>query len=281
MLEALYEGLPLTYTQRSASGGYHFTYRTPPQIVATIKTCANKIVGFPDIDIRAGRTGYIVGAGSSTVAGEYTVEKDLPIADAPQWLIDLLPKVHDRKTTRKGDSQTPLVELDLYAAIARATDWLANHAPEAIEGAGGDAETYKVACRVIGFGISFEKCLELMLDHWNDIKASPPWDASELAVKVTNAYRYCQDPPGIASAEVEFDAVEVEIPTSASKRRGLVYIDWHETKALLDRPYLIDDVIDAGAMGRHLRRQQRRQNLRGLRPMLSHCCRQRIGTATR
>ena len=65
---------------------------------------------------------------------------------------------------------------------------------------------------------------------------------------MTNAYRYCQDPPGIASAEVEFDAVEVEIPTSASKRRGLVYIDWHETKALLDRPYLIDDVIDAGAM---------------------------------
>lgn len=208
LLEAIYGGLPLTYTQRSASGGYHFTYRAQPQIVATIKTCANKIVGFPDIDIRAGRTGYIVGAGSATGIGEYTVENDLPIAEAPQWLIDLLPKVHDRKTTRNGDGHTPLVELDSEAAIARATDYLVRHAPEAIEGAGGDAETLKVAMRVKDFGVSQGRCSELMLDFWNDTKAQPPWDADELAVKVANAYRYGQEPPGIASAEAEFDAVE-------------------------------------------------------------------------
>lgn len=227
LLEALYEGLPLTYTQRSASGGYHFTYRAPPQIVVTIKTCSNKIVGFPDIDIRAGRTGYIVGAGSSTAVGEYTVEKDLPIADAPQWLIDLLPKVHDRRATRNGDSQTPLVELDTESAIARAADWLENNAPEAVQGAGGDAETYKVACHVKGFGISPEKCLELMLDHWNDIKASPPWKPDELEEKVANAYRYGQDPPGIASAEAEFGPVDVAVKPAPT--------GWHDPADLWER----------------------------------------------
>lgn len=228
LIEAIYDEFPPTYTQRSPSGGWHYTYVAQPEIVAIIKTCANEITGFPGIDVRAGRAGYIVGAGSCTPAGKYTVENDLPIADAPQWLIDLLPKIHDRKTPAGGDSRTPLVKLDSEAAIARAVEWLENSAPEAIEGAGGDAETYRVACRVIGFGISSEKCLELMLDHWNDIKASPPWDVSELAIKVANAYRYRQDPPGIASAEAEFGAVEIDQNKPAP-------LGWHDPANLWER----------------------------------------------
>jgi hypothetical protein len=122
LLEMLYEALPPTYTQRSASGGWHYTFRAPREVVALIKTCSNGIAGFSGIDVRAGRTGYIIGAGSSTAAGGYTVESDLPIADAPQWLLDLLPKIHDRKTQPNGDRQTPLVPLDAETAIARAID---------------------------------------------------------------------------------------------------------------------------------------------------------------
>lgn len=220
LLEMLYETLPPTYVQCSASGGWHYTYRAPGEVVALIKTCADEIAGFSGIDVRAGRTGYIIGAGSSTAAGDYTVESDLPIADAPQWLLDLLPKVHDRKTQPNGDRQTPLVPLDAETAIARAIDWLEHHAPEAIEGAGGDHETLKVAYRVKDFGISREKCLELLLDHWNETKAIPPWDPDDLAVKVANAYRYGQNAPGIASAEAEFDAVEIDAKPSP-KRKGL------------------------------------------------------------
>lgn len=208
-LRAMHLDFPRTYTQATPRMGRHLTFRAPPEIVAALKTCSNAIDGFPGIDVRAGRTGYIVGAGSSLSAGDYTVLDDSPIADAPQWLIDLLPKVHDRKTKANAAGQPPLVQLDSETAIARATDWLEHHAPEAIEGTGGDGETLKVACRVKDFGISREKCLELMLDHWNETKASPPWDPDELAIKVANAYRYGQNAPGIASAEAEFDAVEI------------------------------------------------------------------------
>jgi hypothetical protein len=37
---------------------------------------------------------------------------------------------------------------------------------------------FRVAARVIDFGISKETCFELMSDHWNDFKAHPPLEDS-------------------------------------------------------------------------------------------------------
>ena len=82
-------------------------------------------------------------------------------------------------------------------------------------------------------------------EHW------PPAEAKgeeHVAFRVDNAYRYGQNAPGIASAEAEFDAVEVDKDAPAPKRRGLHVVRWADAVPILDQPYLIDDVIDLGAM---------------------------------
>jgi len=118
----------------------------------------------------------------------------------------------------------PLCGLDLPANVERMERWLEHEAPEAIEGAGGDQTTVGVAAVVRDFGLSEEKCIELMLDHWNETKASPPWDPGDLAIKVANAYRYGRNRPGCRQAGViEFDAMEAgETATSPTTEHS----DW-------------------------------------------------------
>lgn len=109
----------------------------------------------------------------------------------------------------------PTIDLDRPEAIAAATKWVTEYPDPAVEGDGGDATTYNVACRMLDFGLSVDAALDLMLDHWND-RCSPPWDADELRRKVENAERYRQAPVGSASAELEFDDVSDEVSARAA-----------------------------------------------------------------
>jgi RecA-family ATPase len=87
-----------------------------------------------------------------------------------------------------------------------------------------------------------------MSEYWNDTKAFPAWSLDELEQKVANAYRYGQNAPGIASAEAEFDAVEIDNHHAPPRGDRLFGVDWRDAAPVLDRPYLIDDVMDASAM---------------------------------
>jgi hypothetical protein len=112
------------------------------------------------------------------------------------------------QTSRAPRSEQPLVELDTPAAIRLATSYLVERAPEAIEGAGGDHTTFAVACSLRDYGVSEGVALELMLEHWNEQKASPPWAPDELSDKVGNAYRYASGGFGAKRADAEFGEVE-------------------------------------------------------------------------
>lgn len=132
---------------------------------------------------------------------------DVAIEPAPEWFLDLCRKAQGNR--RRAETREPLIELDTPHAIGRATQYLLHSAPEAVEGAGGDHATYQVAARVREFGISEDACLDLMAEHWNEHKASPPWGMDELALKVENAYRYADGAWGGASAAAEFEPVEI------------------------------------------------------------------------
>lgn len=109
--------------------------------------------------------------------------------------------------------QAPLAELDTPAAVAKAARWLLTDAPEAVEGEGGDATTYQVAARLKDFGVSRQTAFDLLLDGWNENKATPPWPAAELLGKVRNAFAFGTAAPGRnspATAETEFDAVGID-----------------------------------------------------------------------
>lgn len=134
------------------------------------------------------------------------------VAAAEPWLTELAgaprpPRSKDREA---------IGELDTDYAISRATDYLTNEAQEAQEGDAGDFTTYCVAARAIDYGLSEAMALELMLEHWNESKAHPPWAPEDLAKKVENAWRYRDSPAGVANPQAEFEPIPGAAPPALS-----------------------------------------------------------------
>ncbi|RTE92812.1 DUF3987 domain-containing protein [Bradyrhizobium sp. LVM 105] len=181
--------LPSTMTFQTASGGEHRYFVAPWQLGNS-----NSRLG-PGIDVR-GVGGYVVGGGSTVDGKEYALVGGEEFAALPEAWATACGRPRERKAL---DRAIPLVELDQPANIERATSYLACSAP-----AHG---TYAVACRVRDLGISQEKCLELIVSHWPGAEGK---SYEHVETRVSNAYTYGQDPPGIACAEVEFEPIEVD-----------------------------------------------------------------------
>jgi hypothetical protein len=197
--------LPRTYTQRSAAGGFHKTYKCSPEIAQALKNGVDNVPGYPGVDIRASTKGYIVGAGSTTDDGVYTIEDDSPIAEAPSTLIDIFPKEAPgpiQKFEAPADGQ------DSESEKQRAIHFLTNVAEEAIQGRGGDNATIRVINLLRDYNLSDEVAFELLDDYWNASKAIPPWEPADLLKKFRSAKKSRKLAIGAKAPEVEFDAVE-------------------------------------------------------------------------
>jgi hypothetical protein len=184
-LELAY-GLPRTLVTRTPTGGRHLFYRSGAAVSNSVGALG------AGLDIRSAG-GYVLATGSEVKAGRYRFEADTPIADAPDWLVlklgTIIPKT---STTAEPVPDAP------EAVVERAGSWLAQQDP-AIEGQGGDARTYAVACGLRDLGVSEAQALTLLLEYWND-RCSPPWTPQDLEIRVGNAYRYAQNEPGAAAA---------------------------------------------------------------------------------
>ena len=174
-----------TLTVRTTTGGRHLYFRGDG------RNTAGKLG--PGIDTR-GEHGYVVAPGSTIDGRAYEVARDRPVAPLPAVVAETLARAAAVATN------TPLVELDTPVLLAGAAAWLQEAAP-AIQGRGGDAHTYHIACELRDRGISAVAALSLLLEHWNE-RCSPPWEAEELKQKVENAYQYAQNPAGAKAAEV-------------------------------------------------------------------------------
>ncbi len=87
---ALAAGRPIPATHETESGngrgGVHLRFRLPKGF--TVKNSQGKLG--PGIDVR-GEGGFVVGPGSPHKSGgTYRVTRDLPVAEAPAWLLDLI-----------------------------------------------------------------------------------------------------------------------------------------------------------------------------------------------
>jgi len=197
---------PETRTQQTPSGGHHQIYFHSEPLRQGVD-----VLG-PGLDIRS-RGGFVVAGGSAVPAGLYTSSSH-PVAPAPQWLVDRLgvaSRSRDEMAAGNGAAA------DTPAAIERATRYLLHDAPLAVEGEGGDAATFRVACRLKDFGLSQNSALRLAGLHWND-RCEPPWALDELAAKVAHAYRYGFEPPGVADPASAFEPVSpiADIPQKAA-----------------------------------------------------------------
>ncbi len=106
-LENKFGKFPHTVQCITPSGGLHWFFLTPKGVRIP---CSQNKIG-KDVDIR-GSGGYVVAAGSVIETGKYEWEAschpdDVPIAQAPQWLIDLIVSaaapVKEKFTLPEGD----------------------------------------------------------------------------------------------------------------------------------------------------------------------------------
>lgn len=82
-----YSRLERTYRVCTASMGLHLYFKWPEGDQASQ---ASPVPGLLDIRCNGGtKGGYVLGAGSESMKGSYVAENDLPIADAPEWLVEL------------------------------------------------------------------------------------------------------------------------------------------------------------------------------------------------
>jgi hypothetical protein len=190
--------MPETRSYATPSGGRHYCYR----VRASVRQGANVLA--PGLDVRS-RGGYIVGAGSALPHGLYDVAGSAPIADAPQWIIDIC-GTDTRRELGVGHPAIAPLDVNQDHAQRRAEWYLEHEAPLAIQGQGGDQTTFCVAAKLKDIGVSEPIAAMLLWDSWNP-RCEPPWSSDELERKVRNAYAYGVNTPGIAAPEVEFAAV--------------------------------------------------------------------------
>lgn len=234
--------LPDTFTVATPSGGQHLYYRAPEPV----RQGAN-VLG-PGVDIRS-RGGYVVGPGSVIDGKPYAVTRDIPIAEAPPWLVERCGKAAERtaapgEVARVVGTQEP-IPVDSHAVLERARDYLGKVNP-ATEGDGGDDATLRVAQAVGDFGVSEAKCLDIMSEFYNP-RCAPPWDADDLAQKVRNAYAYRNEPIGRLHPAAEFDTVATP-PATQTRRERFRQFTVDELESLPAPDWLVRDIIPENAL---------------------------------
>ena len=112
--------LPETYTVRTPHNGIHLYYRIPTQWQGLMKSASHQH-GL-NVDVKAEAKGYVIGAGTHTDDGDYTLINDTAVAEATprmmRWLADhgytsgRPTRILNRDTdTRSGDpDMTPVPE---------------------------------------------------------------------------------------------------------------------------------------------------------------------------
>ena len=224
------EGLRLspTRTQRTPSGGRQHLYAG--EVASTVAKIGAHLYHRPflsHVDTRGtggANGGYVLLPPSRTIAnakrhthaGVYRWTTDAPLAPVDAWVVEACGAM----TESRERTDEPVIELDQPANTEWAIHHLQNDAPPAIEGEGGEFTTLKVAMTLRGCGISEDKTLELMLDHYNE-RCQPPWEIEGkdgLAKKVGNAFLYAsREAPGAATAEAHFKDDPVPPLTEAEK----------------------------------------------------------------
>ena len=220
-----------TFRVRTGGDGLHL-YLCIPDGMAVI----GKHKDFPGLDFKhAG--GYVLGPGSihPDTGKYYVVAAGVPseVMDAPKALLALI----ERKEVAFESEGTGEYKDD-EGTRALFTAYLKETAQPSVQGQGGDANAFKVACRGRDLALPPQTTLELMLRHWNE-KCLPPWEDFDLQGRVIHAYKYAAGSVGNAHPAAAFKNIKVEavaatvVPQEAASVLPLVpdsAIDWATDK---------------------------------------------------
>lgn len=232
-LESTYGKLPKTFTVETQSGGEHRYYK------GDIRNSASTSFG-SGIDTR-GKGGFVVAPNGKS----YRVTHDRKLATVPGWVVSLSGQARTR--TREELEHPVGLRLDTPENIERGVQYLQTTEP-AIEGQGGDHRTYTVACHLRDFGLSEDKALELMHEHFNP-RCLPAWEPEDLQTKANNAYNYAHDHIGNADPTTVFPVFVDPDPAPAKEEKSffLDMAELMEKKITID--WLVQDLIETPTTG--------------------------------
>lgn len=174
-----------TFTVSTTTGGKHYYYWSDE-----LYSNGVSVIG-SGIDIR-GANGYVVAPGSEINSKAYAVEKDIPIADMPDWLTyELEHKIANlNPVTKKINAEERKAFDDAFNVElqnAYAKKFIDNY-PPAVQGEGGDDHTYRLFLGLKDTGVPLTVALNFA-QEWNKT-CQPPWADHELITKAENAYFY-------------------------------------------------------------------------------------------
>ena len=211
------------FVVQTGSGGHHFYFRKPKSL-----NVQENLPMYPGIEFKSvGR--QVIGAGSihPDTGKKYSITfsslTPKHIDMAPQKLMLLIAK-KTKQEIRTGLTAYSDNDFD----IRRCKEHI-EAMPAAVEGDGGDFQTYKVCAIGHDFGLSPEVFLPI-LRQWNE-RCQPPWDEDDLQTKLYNAYRYSQNGLGHRSLEIDFPAIsqkyEIQDPekTPEQEKKDLVELE--------------------------------------------------------
>lgn len=195
--------LPPTLTVRSGKGGTHRYFRWPTD--GRVVRSREGHLGV-NLDVR-GHGGGIILPPSHLPLGFLTYvfvsAPDAPIAEMPAAWLDAVAEDAD-VIRRREDDGVPLCDLDQPENIERGRKYLESGAPEAIQGTGQHRTTFAVAAKLRGFGLSQDIVFDLMAEHYNEQKCSPPWNVDDLNYQIYCAFLYAKSPWGGETLEAAF-----------------------------------------------------------------------------
>ena len=248
------EHLPATEMRtRTGGGGEHRFFRHPGIPVRNkvkIQTDQARLA----LDVR-GDHGFCVAPGSvhetGTVyekLGTWPDVEALPVFD-PAWIATppTTTSVPARPVALPGR------RTDHDHLLRRARAYVAS-VPPAVEGQGGDAHTFQLACKLVrGFALSESAAFDL-LREWNQT-CVPPWTDRELEEKIDGASKYGTETVGARAADRpvnspragSFDTCEDHAPRPAD---DLTLTSLHTLLAEPDDAidWIVDGLIAAGSM---------------------------------
>jgi Bifunctional DNA primase/polymerase, N-terminal/AAA domain len=200
---------PHTVVASTPSGGRHYFYRLPADIdPTTVKFGSDKLGS--GIDHRSYNS-LVVGAGTVRPGkGEYRWVRspaEYEMKETPRWLVDRC----RREAPKKDHDVVPGLEIDSPDAMERFRRYAKNNAPEAIQNAGGRNATIAVLRRAGDYGLSYFVATEILGEEggWNETKAIPPWDESELLELAKTLEPSRERPIGCEHPAAQFEAVPV------------------------------------------------------------------------
>jgi hypothetical protein len=193
-----YDALDLMYgwaeTEKTTtpSGGFHLVYEGE-HIMALGKNGLGLDIDAPNYTLIPG---CVFADGTSYVGNGATA------VPCPDWVYTVIK--NSKASARITNASEIVVDQDKPENVTNAIIYLKEDAEPAIEGRGGEFNTYKTACYLKDIGISPTRAVELMLEHYNP-RCEPVWEREGLEKKVANAFAYGNlSKAGGKTAEAEF-----------------------------------------------------------------------------